>query len=216
MKRIVVLVSGRGSNLEALIVAIKAGFIKGKIVCVISNRADASALDTARHEQIATSVVEARTNLSGGVNFETALIENIRQHQPDLILLAGFMRILSPRFVDTFEARILNIHPSLLPAYKGLDTHRRVLEAGERFHGCSAHFVTSELDGGPVIIQAWIAVKEDDNLQTLAVRVLAQEHCIYPYATALFCDDRITMQAGKCWLDNKLLHRPLILDEVEG
>ncbi len=209
MKRIVVLVSGRGSNLEALIAAIKAGSINGEIVCVISDRADATALHKAQQESIATSVVDAQTNFPNNVHFETALIDNIQKHQPDLILLAGFMKILNPRFVETFEARILNIHPSLLPAYKGLDTHRRVLEAGERFHGCSVHFVTSELDDGPVIIQARVPVKEDDNPRTLAARVLAQEHHIYPYATALFCDDRITMQAEKCWLDNKILEHPL-------
>ena len=212
MKRIVVLVSGRGSNLEALIAAIKAGSINGEIVCVISDRASAIALHKAQHEQIATSVVDAQTNFPDSVHFEAALIENIQHHQPDLILLAGFMKILSPRFVETFEARILNIHPSLLPAYKGLDTHQRVLDAGERFHGCSVHFVTSELDGGPVIIQARVAVKEDDNPQTLAARVLVQEHRIYPYATALFCDNRITMRAEQCWLDNKLLDHPLSLD----
>ncbi len=212
MKRIVVLVSGRGSNLEALVAAIKAGSINGEIVCVISDRADAVALHKAQHEQIATAVIDARTDFPDSVHFETALIENTRQHRPDLILLAGFMRILSPRFVDTFDARILNIHPSLLPAYKGLDTHRRVLEAGERSHGCSVHFVTSELDGGPVIIQARVAVKEDDNPQALASRVLAQEHRIYPYATALFCEDRITMKAERCRLDNKILERPLSLD----
>ncbi len=212
MKRIVVLVSGRGSNLEALIAATKAGSINGEIVCVISDRTDAIALHKAQYEQIATSVVDDQADSTDSVYFETALIENIRQHQPDLILLAGFMKILSPRFVDTFEAHILNIHPSLLPAYKGLDTHRRVLEAGERFHGCSVHFVTSELDGGPVIIQARVAVKEDDNPQTLATRVLVQEHRIYPYATALFCEDRIIMQAEQCWLDNKILDRPLSLD----
>ena len=210
MKRVVVLVSGRGSNLEALVAAIKAGFINGEIVCVISDCADATALHKAQHEQIATAVVDAPTHFPDRVHFETALIDNIQKHQPDLILLAGFMRILSPRFVKTFEARILNIHPSLLPAYKGLNTHRRVLEAGERFHGCSVHFVTSELDGGPVVIQARVAVKEDDDLKTLAERVLAQEHRIYPYATALFCDDRITMRTEKCWLDNKILEHPLL------
>ena len=209
MKRIVVLASGRGSNLEALIASIKAGSINGEIVCVISDYADAIALYVARRDSIATAVVDAQTNFFDSVHFETALIDNIQKQQPDLILLAGFMKILSPHFVETFEGHILNIHPSLLPAYKGLDTHRRVLEAGEQLHGCSVHFVTSELDGGPVIIQARVPVKEDDNPQTLAARVLVQEHRIYPYATALFCDDRITMQAERCWLDNKILEHPL-------
>ena len=209
MKRIVVLISGRGSNLQALIAAIKTGFINGEIVCVISDRADATALHNAQQESIATSVVDAQTNFPDCMHFEAALSDNIQKQHPDLILLAGFMRILSPRFVETFEARILNIHPSLLPAYKGLDTHRRVLEAGERFHGCSVHFVTSELDGGPVIVQARVVIKKDDNPQTLAARVLVQEHRIYPYAAALFCDNRITMQAEKCWLDNKILEHPL-------
>ena len=209
MKRIVVLVSGRGSNLEALIKAIKTGAINAKIVCVISDRTDATALHKAQQESIATSVVDAHTDFPDSVHFETTLIDNIQKHQPDLILLAGFMKILSTRFVETFEGCILNIHPSLLPAYKGLDTHRRVLEAGEQFHGCSVHFVTSELDGGPVVIQARVGIEEDDNPQTLAMRVLAQEHRIYPYAAALFCGDRIIMRAGKCWLDNKILQHPL-------
>ena len=212
MKRIVVLVSGRGSNLDALIAAVKASSINGKIVCVISDRPEAVALEKAKHEQIATSVVDAKTTSPANTHFETSLIEDIQQYYPDLILLAGFMRVLSPDFVKTFEGCILNIHPSLLPAYKGLNTHRRALEADEHFHGCSVHFVTSELDGGPLIIQARVIVKEDDNPQTLAARVLAQEHRIYPYATALFCEDRLTMRAGQCWLDNKILHQPLSLD----
>ena len=211
MKRIVVLVSGRGSNLEALIAAVKAGSINGEIVCVISDRPEAVALGKAKHEQIATTVVDAKATLPANTPFESVLIKDIQQYYPDLILLAGFMRVLGPDFVKTFEGRILNIHPSLLPAYKGLNTHRRVLEAGEHFHGCSVHFVTSELDGGPLIVQARVVVKEDDSPQTLAARVLAQEHRIYPYATALFCEERITMQAEQCWLDNKILHRPLSL-----
>lgn len=212
MKKIVVLVSGRGSNLGALIAAIKKGAINGEIVCVISDRSDALALEKARHEQIATSVVDAKDASSANTSFEATLIEEIQRYCPDLILLAGFMKILSPDFVKTFEGCILNIHPSLLPAYKGLNTHRCVLEASEHYHGCSVHFVTSELDSGPLIAQARVAVKEDDNPQTLAARVLKEEHRIYPYATALFCADRLVMQAGQCRLDNKILHQPLSLD----
>ena len=212
MKRIVVLVSGRGSNLEALIATVKAGSINGEIVSVISDRPEAVALKKAEHEQIVTSVVGTKATSPANTPFESVLIKDIQRYCPDLILLAGFMRVLPPNFVKTFEGRILNIHPSLLPAYKGLNTHRRVLEAGERFHGCSVHFVTSKLDGGPLVVQARVVVKEDDSPQTLAARVLAQEHRIYPYATALFCEERITMQAEQCWLDNKILHRPLSLD----
>lgn len=208
MKRIVVLVSGRGSNLDALIAAVQAGSIDGEIVGVISDRPDAVALEKARNRQIATAVVTAFDDKE----FESALIEAIKQYRPDLILLAGFMRILSPRVIKTFEGCIMNIHPSLLPAYKGLDTHRRVLEAGERCHGCSVHFVTAELDAGPLIIQASVTVKADDNPKSLAMRVLVREHRIYPYAVALFCTGRLKMQNELCYLDDKILEQPLSLD----
>ena len=212
MKQIVVLVSGRGSNLEALMSAINADSINGEIVGVISDKPDAIALEKAKNEKIATSVINIKAISSVTKHFETALIETLHKYEPDLILLAGFMKILSPNLVKIFEGRIMNIHPSLLPAYKGLDTHRRVLAAGEGFHGCSVHFVTSELDAGPLIVQARVIVKEDDNAQTLAARVLEQEHRIYPYAAALFCEDRIKMQNGRCLLDNKVLEQPLSLD----
>ena len=211
VKRIVVLVSGRGSNLEALIAAIKAGSVNAKIVGVISDRTDAIALEKAKHEKIAASVIDVQTTTSAE-GLENALTAATRNYRPDLILLAGFMRILSPSFVGNFEGRIMNIHPSLLPAYKGLDTHRRVLEAGEAFHGCSVHFVTAKLDDGPLIIQARVAVNKDDDSQSLAARVLVQEHRIYPHAVALFCEDRIKMQNGRCLLDNKVLEQPLSLD----
>ena len=206
LKRIVVLVSGRGSNLEALITSVNAGSINGEIVGVISDRPDAIALEKAENQHIATSIVDANES------FEIDLIKCIENYQADLILLAGFMKILSAHFIKTFEGRILNIHPSLLPAYKGLNTHQRVLDSGERIHGCSVHFVTSELDGGPLIVQARVPVEADDNPQSLATRVLVQEHQIYPYAVALFCQDFIKMQDGQCYLDNKILEQPLVMD----
>jgi len=212
VKRIVVLVSGRGSNLQALIAGVETGSISGKIVGVISDRTDAVAIEKAKYEKIATSVVDAKTTRSHN-HFETTLMNAVQQYQPDLILLAGFMRILSAQFVKFFAGSIMNIHPSLLPAYKGLNTHRRVLAAGEKAHGCSVHFVTSELDGGPLIAQARVSVKADDTPQTLAQRVLLEEHRIYPYAVALFCADRIKMDGGECLLDDKVLEQPLHLNQ---
>ena len=210
MKRIVVLVSGRGSNLEALIAASAEGSINANIVGVISDRPDAAALEKAKHKQIAVSIVDS--NAADSNHFETTLIKETKQYKPDLILLAGFMKLLSAHFVQIFQGRIMNIHPSLLPAYKGLNTHRRVLEAAESKHGCSVHFVTAELDAGPLIVQACVSVKADDTPQTLATRVLAEEHRIYPYAVALFCANRIRMDNGKCLLDDKVLDQPLKLN----
>ena len=207
MKRIVVLVSGRGSNLDALITSVKNGAINGEIVGVISNQPNAHALQKAKHQHIATSVVNVDD--IGTDHYETTLIKAIQKYLPDLILLAGFMRLLSPHTVSLFQGRIMNIHPSLLPAYKGLNTHHRVLAAGDLLHGCSVHFVTPELDAGPLIVQAQVPVKADDNRQTLAARVLLQEHKIYPYAAALFCANRIKMHRRQCLLDDKVLERPL-------
>lgn len=210
MKRIVVLVSGRGSNLEALIDATADGRISGKIAAVISNRADALALEKARIAGIPVTVVpdtDCRPE-----DFETNLLEAVQQTSPDLIVLAGFMKILALHFVTVFEGRIFNIHPSLLPAYKGLDTHRRVLEAGERVHGCSVHFVNHELDAGTLIIQARVEVKAQDTPQSLAARVLVQEHRIYTHAVALFCEDRLELKEGCCYLDGRALSEPLTLD----
>ena len=194
MKRIVVLVSGIGSNLEALIVASNMGEIKGKIVCVISDKQDADALKKAKSNGIDVEIVNENVK-----PFETSLISVIQRCNADLILLAGFMKILSGNFVKQFEGRILNIHPSLLPKYKGLDTHRRVLEAGEIVHGCSVHFVTSELDSGPVIAQTCIEIRENDTPKTLEARVLREEHLLYKRVVALFCEDCIKLQDGRCY-----------------
>lgn len=210
MKRIVVLVSGRGSNLEALIEASAEQRINGSIVAVISNRAAAPALSKARRADIPTLVVSDENCTPH--EFEARLLEAVQQSTPDLIVLAGFMKILGQSFTDAFEGRILNIHPSLLPAYKGLNTHQRVLAAGERVHGCSVHFVNHELDAGPLVIQARVTVSEQDTAQSLAQRVLVQEHRIYTYAVALFCQERLELRGGHCFLDGCALSKPIVLD----
>lgn len=188
MKNIVILISGRGSNMEALMKAEADGALSnGHIAAVISNRPDAAGLDTAGRAGVATAVVDHRTYPTREA-FDRALIRAIDVHRPDLVVLAGFMRILSAPFVAHYEARLLNIHPSLLPAFTGLDTHRRALEAGVKIHGCTVHFVTADLDHGPIVIQAAVPVASDDDEASLAARVLAQEHRIYPLAVRRFVE----------------------------
>ena len=206
-KRIVALISGRGSNLIALLDAIENGQIAAKIARVISDRADAPGIAAARERGVATEVIaeghrERHT-------FAQALADQVAAQAPDLIVLAGFMRILSAAFVNRFDGRIMNIHPSLLPAYRGLDTHRRVLESGETEHGCSVHFVTAALDAGPLIAQAKVKVLPDDTPGTLAARVLEKEHVIYPASVALFCEGRLQQDGQRCLLDGRTLERPL-------
>ncbi len=183
-QRIVVLISGRGSNLAAILAA---GL---PVVAVISNREDAIGLTLARGHNIPTSVVHQRDH-ADRQSFDLALRNEIDQHQPDLVVLAGYMRILSDAFVHHYSGRLINIHPSLLPAYPGLDTHRKVLEDGVRIHGCTVHFVTPTLDHGPIIIQAAVPVLSDDNEDILASRVLLAEHHILPEAIRWFLDGRL-------------------------
>lgn len=196
MKRIVILISGRGSNMEALIAAREGGHLPVAIAAVISNRADARGLETAAAAGIATAVLDHKA-FAGREAFDAALAECIDSFAPDLVVLAGFMRILSEGFVRHYEGRLINIHPSLLPSFPGLHTHRRALEEGVRIHGCTVHFVTPELDHGPVIIQAAVPVFDADDEASLAARVLAQEHVVYPQAVRWFAEDRLRLVDGR-------------------
>jgi phosphoribosylglycinamide formyltransferase-1 len=190
-KRIVILISGRGSNMEALLKA----RLPVTVEAVISNVAAAQGLDIARAQGIATAVVDHRA-AGGRAQFDAALAAEIDRHRPDLIVLAGFMRVLTDAFVERYAGRMLNIHPSLLPAFPGLHTHRRALEAGVRLHGCTVHFVTPELDHGPIVVQAAVPVHAGDTEETLAARVLAQEHRIFPLAVRWFCEGRLRLAAN--------------------
>ena len=191
-KRIVVLLSGRGSNLEALLNA----DLAGNVCEVISNVPDVGGLAIAEAHGIPATVVDHRDypNRDG---FEAALAPRIDACHPDLVLLAGFMRVLTPRFVMRYAGRMLNIHPSLLPSFPGLHTHRRALEAGVRIHGCTVHFVTPSLDGGPIVIQAAVPVLAGEGEDSLAARVLAQEHRIYPQAVQWYCEGHLRVGANE-------------------
>jgi phosphoribosylglycinamide formyltransferase-1 len=187
---VVVLISGRGSNMQSLI---DAGL---PVSAVISNRPDAIGLEIAAARGVATSVVE-HSAFASREAFDAALANAIDLHSPRLIALAGFMRILTPQFVERYAGRLLNIHPSLLPAFPGLNTHQRALEAGAKVHGCTVHFVTAELDHGPIVIQATVPVRDDDSAKTLAARVLRQEHVIYPRAARWFLDGELVIRGGE-------------------
>ncbi len=195
MKKIVILISGRGSNMEALIAARDAGRLPVDIAAVISNRPDAPGLETAARAGIAAHSIDHKA-FAGREAFDAALAECIDSFAPDLVVLAGFMRILSDGFVRRYAGRLMNIHPSLLPSFPGLHTHRRALEEGVRIHGCTVHFVTPTLDHGPVIIQAAVPVLDGDDEATLAARVLRQEHRVYPQAVRWFAEDRLRLDGG--------------------
>ena len=196
MKKIVILISGRGSNMEALITARDVGQLPVDIVAVISNRPDAAGLETAERAGITAHYIDHKA-FAGREAFDAALAECIDSFAPDLVVLAGFMRILSDGFVRRYEGRLMNIHPSLLPSFPGLHTHRRALDEGVRIHGCTVHFVTPTLDHGPVIIQAAVPVLDRDDEATLAGRVLRQEHRIYPQAVRWFAEDRLRLENGR-------------------
>ncbi|MDF2074214.1 phosphoribosylglycinamide formyltransferase [Pseudomonas mendocina] len=201
---VVVLISGSGSNLQALIDSVAHDGNPARIAAVISNRADAYGLQRAKQAGIATELLDHK-QFDGREAFDTALIQAIDAHQPDLVVLAGFMRILTPGFVQHYAGRLLNIHPSLLPKYKGLHTHQRALEAGDGEHGCSVHFVTEELDGGPLVVQAVLPVMADDTAESLASRVHQQEHHIYPLAVRWFAEGRLRLDAHGAMLDGQPL-----------
>ncbi|MDX1369186.1 phosphoribosylglycinamide formyltransferase [Pseudomonas sp.] len=206
---VVVLISGSGSNLQALIDSSQVGADSSKsspvrIRAVISNRADAYGLERARAAGIETCVLDHKA-FAGREAFDAALTEAIDAFEPQLVVLAGFMRILSSDFVRHYAGRLLNIHPSLLPKYKGLHTHQRALEAGDGEHGCSVHFVTEELDGGPLVVQAVIPLQSHDSLDSLAQRVHEQEHLIYPLAVRWFAEGRLRLDAQGAMLDGQPL-----------
>lgn len=199
---VVVLISGSGSNLQALIDSITQDGNPARIAAVICNRADAYGLVRAQNAGIPTRVLDHK-QFDGREAFDAALIEAIDGFDPQLVVLAGFMRILTGDFVRHYEGRLLNIHPSLLPKYKGLHTHQRALEAGDREHGCSVHFVTEELDGGPLVVQAVVQVESDDTPESLAQRVHRQEHHIYPLAMRWFAEGRLKLGKTGAQLDGK-------------
>ncbi len=199
MKNLVILISGRGSNMEAILRASAAEHWPVKIAAVISNKANASGLQTAATAGIATAVVEHQ-QYPDRDSFDAALATVIDEYAPDLVVLAGFMRILTPGFVQRYQGRLLNIHPSLLPSFPGLATHRQAIDAGVKFHGATVHFVTPVLDHGPIVEQAVVPVMEDDTEETLAARVLQQEHIIYPRAVR-------DLLEGRAWLDGERVRR---------
>jgi phosphoribosylglycinamide formyltransferase-1 len=209
--RVAVLISGEGSNLQALLDAAAAGTLGAAIAVVVSNRAAARGLLRARD-----AGVPARHLGGKGVTreaYDAALAALLSEYSPDLLVLAGFMRIFSPEFVARFEARILNIHPSLLPSYPGLDTHRRVLEAHERWHGATVHFVTAELDAGPAILQYRLPVRANDTIESLTARVHVGEHLILPRAVQWFGAGRLRLENGSVMLDGARLPKPVIMEE---
>jgi len=210
--RMVVLISGSGSNLQAILnacgqaaTATAPVSIPGHVVGVLSNKADAYGLVRAQHAGVATAVL-AHTDFADRTEFDAAMLKQIDVWQADVVVLAGFMRILSPGFVNALQGRLINIHPSLLPKYKGLHTHQRALDAGERIHGCSVHFVTPELDGGPVIAQAVVDVRDDDSVETLAARVHAAEHRLYPTVLSWLAQRRLFLDAGQIYFDGQSLN----------
>jgi len=196
-KRVAVLISGRGSNMTALIEAAKADDYPAEIVLVVSNRPDASGIARAREAGIATAIVDHTSFGEDRAAFEGALDAELRAHRIDLVCLAGFMRLLTPSFVTRWSGRLLNIHPALLPQFKGLHTHRRAIEAGVKRHGATVHFVVPEMDSGPIVVQEAVPVLEGDTEETLAARVLEVEHRIYPQALRLVAEGRASLAAGE-------------------
>ncbi len=201
MKNLVILISGRGSNMEAILRASAAEHWPVNIAAVISNKADASGLQTAAAAGIATAVVNHK-QYPDRASFDMALAKVIDEYSPDLVVLAGFMRILTPGFVEHYQGRLLNIHPSLLPSFPGLATHQQAIDAGVKFHGATVHFVTPVLDHGPIVEQAVVPVMDDDTEDSLAARVLQQEHIIYPRAVRDILE-------GRAWLDGERVRRKL-------
>ncbi|BDT60714.1 MULTISPECIES: phosphoribosylglycinamide formyltransferase [Massilia] len=193
MKNIVILISGRGSNMEAIVRAMESEGWPARIAAVISNKPEAKGLEYAQARGIPTAVV-ANKEYASRAEFDAALQETIDRFAPDLVVLAGFMRILTAPFVEHYAGRMLNIHPSLLPLYPGLGTHQQAIDAGDKEHGATVHFVTAELDHGPIVAQARIPVLPDDTEDTLSARLLVEEHKLYPYAVRLFVEDRLSIE----------------------
>lgn len=199
---VVVLISGRGSNLQAMINAVRAGQLPAEIRAVICSESGTPGLERARAAGIPSHVVNYH-DYSTREQFDQTLMKQIDVYQPQLVALAGFMRILGPAFIDHYAGRLLNIHPSLLPAFRGLNTHARALQSSAKYHGASVHFVTHEVDGGPIIIQAAIPVSPGDTPDTLAERVLAEEHRIYPLAIQWFLEGRLKVEGNRVLLDGQ-------------
>ena len=199
-----VLISGRGSNLQAFIDACRTGGLDARISVVISNKPDAAGLERAEKAGIPTHCV-SHLNYDSREAFDQALVDCLDNYRVDLVVLAGFMRILTPVFIRPFAGRLMNIHPSLLPKYPGLDTHQRALDAGDRVAGATVHFVTAELDGGPPVLQARVPILPDDTADLLAERVVVEEHVIYPVAAGWFLEGRLRLVEGKATLDGHSL-----------
>jgi phosphoribosylglycinamide formyltransferase 1 len=200
-KRVAVLISGRGSNMAALIAAARDPSFPAEIALVLSNRPQAAGLEHARAAGIATAVVDHTAFGGNREAFERALQAELKEHRIDLVCLAGFMRVLTPWFTARWDGRMLNIHPALLPAFKGLDTHARALEAGVETHGATVHFVVPEMDSGPIVAQAAVPVRAGDTPEMLAARVLEVEHKIYPLALKLLAEGRVKIVDGRCHID---------------
>lgn len=209
--RLAILISGRGSNMIAITRACLAGEVNARVATVISDRAEAAGLASARALG-AQTVTVLKPPGTAVEDFEARLIAALESSGPDVIALAGFMRILSGAFVERYLGRMLNIHPSILPAYRGLHTHRRVLADGAKEHGASVHFVTPELDAGPVVLQSKVAVRPGDTEATLSARVQATEHIIYPRVLAWFAQQRLSWHDGAAWLDGARLDTPIVED----
>jgi len=213
---VVILISGRGSNLQAIIDAVAGGTLPIEIRAVISNRPEAGGLQRAAQAGIRTAIVD-HSLYTERTAFDQALLQCIERFRPELVVLAGFMRILTPDFVNHYRGHMLNIHPSLLPEFPGLNTHQRALQSGCKQHGASIHFVTEAVDGGPVVLQAKVAVQQDDTETTLANRVLAQEHRLYPLAIRWFAEQRLQLDDnGNAVLDGKPLREPVLLTQESG
>ena len=203
-KRISILISGRGSNMEAFINAERHSSLSGRVVRVISNRPEAAGLATASKAEVATTVVD-HTSYESREAFDTALVEAVNQDNPDVVVLAGFMRILTPVFIDAFLGKLVNIHPSLLPKYPGLNTHQRAIDNGDKEAGATVHYVTNELDGGPPILQVTVPIETGDDAASLAARILAFEHIIFPEAVNWHLQERLVQEVDGAYLDgNKL------------
>lgn len=203
-----VLISGSGSNLQAIIDQVQAGRLDLDLAVVLSNQPDAYGLERAKKAGIATECIRHQ-DFAERALYDAALVECLDRYRPDLVILAGFMRILSGTFINHFSGRVLNIHPSLLPRFPGLDTHQRAIDAGDKWHGCTVHFVTEDLDGGPAIIQGRVPVMADDSAEELAARVLEVEHQIYPEAARMFAAGRLEYRDGDAWLDGARLAEPV-------
>ena len=200
-KRVGVLISGRGSNMAALIEAAKAPDYPAEIALVLSNRPDAGGLATARDQKIATEVIDHTQFGKDRAAFEHAMQDLLERHRIEIVCLAGFMRLLTPWFVERWRNRMLNIHPALLPSFKGLNTHARALAASVKLHGATVHFVVPDMDSGPIVVQGALAVRDDDTQETLAARVIKLEHRLYPLALRLLAEGRARVVEGRCLID---------------